>query len=474
MDISVSYLSFSYYDNNMSVKPIISVSGLRGVIGESLTPVLIQNYTTAYLHFLDNAGFTGPIVTSRDGRESGATILKQIKSIVASYGRSSIDGGIMATPTVGIQIREQQAAGGLQITASHNPSPYNGLKLYSPTGRILNQSQGDRVLKIFHADLAPDATQNNKSIEIDSTTLLDPHAIHIEKLLATVDVVAIRKQQFKVLLDSNHGAGSTLGLRLLAELGCQTIAIGDLPNGQFSHAPEPTVANLVDIASQVQTTGCDLGFCQDPDADRLALIDEQGTYIGEEYTLALCLEQCLTRNSGDIVINCATSSINHQIAAAHSCQCHESAVGEANVVDKMIATNAIFGGEGNGGPIDPQLGFIRDSFVGMVRVLDLLASRQQTLSDATASLPKCHIHKTSVHVGNNPMQAILAALPKQFPTAEPDFTDGLKLRWPAGQWLLIRPSNTEPIIRAIAEASTLAAAQELCRQATDAIESDNG
>jgi phosphomannomutase len=474
MDISVSYLSFSYYDNNMSVKPIISVSGLRGVIGESLTPALIQNYTTAYLHFLDNAGFTGPIVTSRDGRESGATILKQIKSIVASYGRSSIDGGIMATPTVGIQIREQQAAGGLQITASHNPSPYNGLKLYSPTGRILNQSQGDQVLKIFHADLAPDATQNNKSIEIDSTTLLDPHAIHIEKLLATVDVVAIRKQQFKVLLDSNHGAGSTLGLRLLAELGCQTIAIGDLPNGQFSHAPEPTVANLVDIASQVQTTGCDLGFCQDPDADRLALIDEQGTYIGEEYTLALCLEQCLTRNSGDIVINCATSSINHQIAAAHSCQCHESAVGEANVVDKMIATNAIFGGEGNGGPIDPQLGFIRDSFVGMVRVLDLLASRQQTLSAATASLPKCYIHKTSVHVGNHPIQAILAALPNRFPTAEPDFTDGLKLRWPEGQWLLIRPSNTEPIIRAIAEASTLVAAQELCRQATAAIESDNG
>jgi phosphomannomutase len=474
MDISVSYLSFSYYDNNMSVKPIISVSGLRGVIGESLTPVLIQNYTTAYLHFLDNAGFTGPIVTSRDGRESGTTILKQIKSVVASGGRSSIDGGIMATPTVGIQIREQQAAGGLQITASHNPSPYNGLKLYSPTGRILNQSQGDQVLKIFHADLAPDATQNNKSIEIDSTTLLDPHAIHIEKLLATVDVVAIRKQQFKVLLDSNHGAGSTLGLRLLAELGCQTIAIGDLPNGQFSHAPEPTVANLVDIASQVQTTGCDLGFCQDPDADRLALIDEQGTYIGEEYTLALCLEQCLTRNSGDIVINCATSSINHQIAAAHSCQCHESAVGEANVVDKMIATNAIFGGEGNGGPIDPQLGFIRDSFVGMVRVLDLLASRQQTLSAATASLPKCYIHKTSVHVGNHPIQAILAALPNRFPTAEPDFTDGLKLRWPEGQWLLIRPSNTEPIIRAIAEASTLVAAQELCRQATAAIESDNG
>ena len=473
MDISVSYLSYSYYDSNMSVKPIISVSGLRGVVGESLTPALIQNYTAAYLRFLDNAGFTGPIVTSRDGRESGATILKQIKSVVASGGRSSIDGGIMATPTVGIQIREQQAAGGLQITASHNPSSYNGLKLYSPAGRILNQSQGDQVLNIFHAGLT-DTTQNNESLESGSTTLLDPHALHIEKLLATVDAAAIRKQNFKVLLDSNHGAGSTLGLRLLAELGCQTIAIGDLPNGQFAHAPEPTVANLVDIASQVQTTGCDLGFCQDPDADRLALIDEQGTYIGEEYTLALCLEQCLARHPGDIVINCATSSINHQIAAAHDCHCHESAVGEANVVDKMIATNAIFGGEGNGGPIDPQLGFIRDSFVGMVRVLDLLASRQQTLSAATASLPKCHIHKTSVHVGNHPIQAILAALPNRFPTAEPDFTDGLKLRWPEGQWLLIRPSNTEPIIRAIAEASTLVAAQELCRQATDAIESDNG
>jgi len=458
----------------MSEKPIISVSGLRGIVGESLTPELIQNYTAAYLRFLDNEGFVGPIVTSRDGRESGSTILKQVKSVVASCGRSSIDGGIMATPTVGMQIREQQAAGGLQITASHNPAPYNGLKLYSPAGRILNQTQGDQVLKLFHSGLAPDAPQNNESFEVDSATLSNPHAIHIEKLLATVDATAIRKQNFRVLLDSNHGAGSTLGLQLLAELGCQTIAIGELPNGQFSHAPEPTADNLADIASQVQTTGCDLGFCQDPDADRLALIDEQGVYIGEEYTIALCLEQCLASNPGDIVINCATSSINHQIAAVHNCHCHESAVGEANVVEKMIATDAVFGGEGNGGPIDPQLGFIRDSFVGMVRVLDLLASRQQTLSAATASLPKCHIHKTSIQVGSHPMQAILAALPERFPTAEPDFTDGLKLRWPEGPWLLIRPSNTEPIIRVIAEASTLTAAQELCQQATDAIESDNG
>ena len=144
----------------MSEEPIISVSGLRGIVGESLTPDLIHNYTAAYLHFLDNAGFTGPIVTSRDGRQSGANILRQIKSIVASFGRSSIDGGIMATPTVGIQIREQQAAGGLQITASHNPAPYNGLKLYSPAGRILNQSQGDQVLKFFQAGLSPDVVQN--------------------------------------------------------------------------------------------------------------------------------------------------------------------------------------------------------------------------------------------------------------------------------------------------------------------------
>jgi len=454
----------------MSAKPIISVSGLRGIVGESLTGELIQTYTAAYLRFLDDARFSGPIVLSRDGRESGAAILEQIKSIVASGGRSSIDGGIMATPTVGIQIRDKQAAGGLQITASHNPAPYNGLKLYSPAGRILNQSQGDQVLKNFHSGLA----QNTAATADDSTTLPDPHAIHIEKLLATVDAAAIRQQDFKVLLDSNHGAGSTLGLRLLAELGCQTIAIGDLPNGQFAHAPEPTSINLADIAAEVQTAGCDLGFCQDPDADRLALIDEQGTYIGEEYTLALCLEQCLANQTGDIVINCATSSINHQIAAVHNCHCHESAVGEANVVDKMIATNAIFGGEGNGGPIDPQLGYIRDSFVGMVRVLDLLASRQQTLSAATAALPKCNIHKTSVHVGNHNMQAILTSLPDQFSTAEPDFTDGLKLRWPAGQWLLIRPSNTEPIIRVMAEASTLTAAQELCQQATAAIESNNG
>ena len=239
----------------MSEEPIISVSGLRGVVGKSLTPELIHNYTAAYLHFLDTAGISGPIVTSRDGRESGTDILKQIKSIVTSFGRSSIDGGIMATPTVGIQIREQQAAGGLQITASHNPAPYNGLKLYSPAGRILNQSQGDHVLKSFQAGLAPDIAQNQESCEIESIALSDPHAIHIEKLLATVDVAAIRKQNFRVLLDSNHGAGSVLGLQLLAALGCQTIAIGELPNGQFTHKPEPTSDNLVDIASQVQTSG---------------------------------------------------------------------------------------------------------------------------------------------------------------------------------------------------------------------------
>jgi len=452
----------------MTPKPIMSVSGLRGIVGTSLTPQLIQRFTAAYLRFLDDADIPGPLIVGRDGRDSGSDIAEQIQTIITSHGRDVFYGGILATPSLGIQIRQQQAAGGIQITASHNPLPYNGMKLYSPQGQILNQAQADQVLQNYQNRLDPKSSATESGSQ--ATQLSKPHDPHLKALLETIDVTAIQQSAFHVLLDSNHGAGSPLGIRLLQHLNCQLTLLGETPDGQFSHPPEPTAQNLQSVAQHVLTESCDIGFCQDPDADRLALIDEQGRYIGEEYTLALCIEQRLTESPGNVVINCASSGMNHQIAEAHQCSCYESAVGEANVVEKMIATGAVFGGEGNGGPIDPLVGLIRDSFVGIVRVLDLMARRDQSLSEIVRTLPTCSIHKATREVGDFDLAAGLQSLPEQFPDAEPDWTDGLKLRWKDGRWLILRPSNTEPLVRAIAEAPTLPQAVQMCEQALNALD----
>ena len=255
----------------------MSVSGLRGIVGTSLTPQLIQRFTAAYLRFLDDADIPGPLIVGRDGRDSGSDIAEQIQTIITSHGRDVFYGGILATPSLGIQIRQQQAAGGIQITASHNPLPYNGMKLYSPQGQILNQAQADQVLQNYQNRLDPTSSATESGSQ--ATQLSKPHDPHLKALLETIDVTAIQQSAFHVLLDSNHGAGSPLGIRLLQHLNCQLTLLGETPDGQFSHPPEPTAQNLQSVAQHVLTESCDIGFCQDPDADRLALIDEQGAEI---------------------------------------------------------------------------------------------------------------------------------------------------------------------------------------------------
>ena len=224
----------------------------------------------------------------------------------------------------------------------------------------------------------------------------DPHQAHLELVLATIDAAAVRRQGFRVLLDSNRGAGGMLGRRLLESLGCQLTVLGECPDGQFEHPPEPLAENLEPVARQVAAGGYDIGFCQDPDADRLAVIDEQGRFIGEELTLALCLLQALPAHAASgacVVTNCATSSVSRQVAESLGCRLVQSAVGEANVADAMLANQAVFGGEGNGGPIDPQVGYVRDSFVGMARILSLLADSGRTISSHVAALPPLAMFK---------------------------------------------------------------------------------
>lgn len=437
--------------------PIISVSGLRGIVGQGLTPLVAARYAAAFV-----AGLSpGPILVARDGRATGGMVADIVRGALRAMGRDVLDAGIAATPTVGVLVREHRAAGGIQISASHNPPQYNGLKLFSPEGRVINAAAGEEVLQRFHKD---QPTWSDHASIGDSSPVDDTLTRHCELVLATVDPDRIRKRGFRVLLDSNRGAGSLLGRRLLSELGCEVTILGDQPDGCFEHPAEPTQENLAGVLAQVTATGADIGFCQDPDADRLAVIDESGRYTGEEYTVALCLDHVLRQNQGPVVTNCSTSRMSEDLAGKYGAPFSRSAVGEANVTDHMIQAQAVFGGEGNGGPIDPRVGYVRDSFVGMALILDAMASRELPVSQLAEELPRYEICKTKIDLGDADTAEVLNRLEAAMPDAQSNRLDGLRFDWP-GRWLLVRASNTEPIIRAVAEAETMEAAQELCESA---------
>jgi phosphomannomutase len=437
--------------------PIISVSGLRGIVGESLTPLVAARYTAAFAAELP----AGPIVITRDGRATGAMIAAAVSSALQAMGRKAIDAGIAATPTTGVLVREFQAAGGIQISASHNPAEYNGLKLFSSAGRVIPAAEGAKVLNRYQDSSIAWVQHAEVGTVLAASDSVEPHW---RLLRRTVDVHLIARRQFSVLLDANHGAGSILARRMLDELGCRVKILGGDPNGRFEHTPEPTEENLAGVLAAVRENGAAVGFCQDPDADRLAVIDENGRYLGEEYTLAMCVDHVLRRRKGPIVTNCSTSRMSEDLAAKYGVPFHRSAVGEANVVDKMLGTGAVLGGEGNGGVIDPRVGLVRDSFVGMALLLEAMASRDRPISALADELPRYSIVKTKITLPADKVAAGMKSLQKHFTGAACDCMDGVRFDWP-GKWLLVRASNTEPIVRAIAEAPTMEEAKRLCVEA---------
>ncbi len=440
---------------------IITVSGLRGIVGETLTPDVAGRYARAFSAELP----AGPIVLSQDSRPSGRILRDAIRAHLNASGRETIDIGIAATPTVGVFLRTVRAAGAIQVSASHNPPPYNGMKLFGGDGAVLDAARGEQVKQRYDSDHAAWVPFDQLG---GSRSVADPHECHLEKVLAQVDAAKIAARRFRVLLDSNHGAGSLLGRRLLEALGCDVTILGESPDGLFAHTPEPTAENLSSVGTHVRETGAVIGFCQDPDADRLALIDAAGNYLGEEMTLALCLQHVLKTRQGPIVINCATSRMAVDIARQHGQQCHLAAVGEANVVGVMRNEAAVFGGEGNGGPIDPEVGYVRDSFVGMALVLAAMAEQNQSIAELAAQIPQYAIVKQMTPWSGGSLEDSFTKLEHYFSAARPNRMDGLRLDWP-DRWLLVRPSNTEPIIRLIAEAKTQVAAEELCAEAASVL-----
>jgi phosphomannomutase len=436
---------------------IVSVSGIRGVIGRSLTPADALAFASALGAHVKG----GAVVVSRDGRPSGVMLRHAILAGLTAAGCEVHDLDMAPTPTVGLAVRTLKAAGGVQITASHNPAEWNGFKLFGPDGRVLSAAEGRKVQTLFETGVAALVPWNKIGGVHDYHKAEDDHC---ERVLQLVDAPAIRAAKLSAFLDANGGAGGPLGFALLTSLGVETIRQGCGADGVFLHEPEPTETNLREVGPLVRQHGAHIGFALDPDSDRLALIDEDGRYIGEELTLALAARFRLSQERGPVVVNMSTSRVVEDVASRYGCAFHRSAVGEANVADKMLEVGAVFGGEGNGGVIDPRVGLVRDPFIGMGLILNLMAETGKKLSELVAGLPTYHIVKDKYTVERERLPDLFAALTKRWPEARADRTDGLRLDW-ADRWLHVRPSNTEPIVRVIAEAPRAKEAKELCRAA---------
>ena len=352
---------------------IASISGLRGVVGDGIDPVVAAEFAAAYASECE----PGPIVVGHDGRVSAPVFMAAVEAAVTATGHDVLLAGPTATPTIGVLVRDHEAAGGIQISASHNPPTYNGLKFFQRAGMVLSQTQGAALLDRWQRRDFRWASWESLG---RARRLDDPDRSHLERVLAIVDVAAIRRSGFKVVLDACHGAGGRLGTALLQALGCRPIVLGGQPDGRYDHPPEPTEANLKEFSAVVPAVGAAVGFAQDPDADRLAIVDETGRYIGEELTLALAASRRLEQAKGPVVLNLSTSRVTEELARASGCPVFRTPVGEINVVERMIAENALLGGEGNGGVIDPRVGYVRDSFVAMAMVLDLMAATGEPLS----------------------------------------------------------------------------------------------
>jgi phosphomannomutase len=408
----------------------------------------------------------GPIVVGHDGRVSAPIFSAAVEAAVRATGHDVLMAGATATPTIGVLVRDHGAAGGIQISASHNPPTYNGLKFFQKAGMVLSKAQGAALLDRWNRRDFRWASWESLG---RARTFDDPDQTHLARVLSIVDVAAIRRKGFTVVLDACHGAGGRLGSALLQALGCRAIVLGSQPDGRYDHPPEPTEANLREFSAVVPAVGAAVGFAQDPDADRLAVVDETGRYIGEELTLALAAARRLQQAKGPVVLNLSTSRVTEDLAKRSGCPVLRTPVGEINVVEKMIAERALLGGEGNGGVIDPRVGYVRDSFVAIAMVLDLMAATGETLSGLVCQLPRHIMIKDQYPLArshgdgatdSSHVAGLWDRIAAACPEASADRRDGLRLDW-EDRWVHMRASNTEPIVRVIAEAAEATVAREL-------------
>src|SRR5215218_275637 len=431
----------------------ISISGVRGVVGQSLTPKLLTRFAQA---FGTHTG-SGTIVIGRDPRTSGEMVKHAVVSGLLSTGSRVVDIGVCPVPTVQLQVRHRRAQGGIAITASHNPAEWNALKFIGSSGLFLNAGQARELLDIYHqGEYTKVGGAELRTVEeVEGATDL-----HIKAILEALGPLPQSQKKLRVVLDSCNGAGSLVGPKLLEALGAEVIPINVTPDGSFPRPAEPIPENLGDLCAAVKEHKADIGFAQDMDADRLAIVSEQGEAIGEDYTLVLAALYVLKRESGAVVANLSTTSALDDVAKQFGCPIFRTKIGEVNVTDGMRQHNAVIGGEGNGGVIYPRINFARDSLVGMALVLHLLAESGRSVSQLLDTFPRYSIVKEKMECSSQRIPTVLRMLRQEYADFPVDIRDGVKVIMPEG-WFLVRGSNTEPIIRIVAEARSQKTASEI-------------
>ena len=432
---------------------MISVAGVRGVVGTSLTPAIALRFAAAFGAFAGR----GRVVVGRDSRLSGPVIQQAVEAGLRGAGCDVVRIGIVPTPTVQLMAKLLRARGGIAVTASHNPPQWNALKFISGQGLFLTAAQGKQVIAGYHDQTAVSADYQHLGTACDYPDAIADHVSRILKL-SFIDVASIRRRKFKVVIDTCHGAGGPIFALLLQKLGCAVISLHGEPNGKFSRPIEPLAKNLGELERAVKRHRADIGFATDADVDRLSIVSEQGIALGEEYSLALAAHFMFSRKKGVAVTNLSTSRMIDDIAARHGCRVVRTPVGEANVVAGMRRYRAGIGGEGNGGIIIPELNHARDASAGIALILQMLAQARRPVSAICATIPRYQMIKQTISV-ERPAR-LLTAIKRSFPGAVIDQRDGIKLLFP-DSWLHVRASGTEPIVRVIAEAASPLAARQL-------------
>ncbi|MBD5176722.1 MAG: phosphoglucosamine mutase [Bacteroidales bacterium] len=446
---------------------IKSISGIRGTIGgrsgEGLGGVDIVKFTAAYAEFIKrhSNGKARKIVVGRDARISGEMVNRLVSGTLMAMGLDVINIGLATTPTTEVAVTGEGADGGIIITASHNPTQWNALKLLNERGEFLNDAEGKQVIEIAEKEDFTFAEVYDLGNEYKNETWGERH-IEMVLNLPLVDVEAIRKANLTVAVDAVNSVGGIIIPRLLKVLGVKNvIELNCEANGRFAHTPEPIPENLTQIADVMRTSDADCGVVVDPDVDRLALVMENGEMFVEEYTLVAVADYVLAHTPGSTVSNLSSSRALRDVTRSHGCEYNAAAVGEVNVVSKMKETGAIIGGEGNGGVIYPELHYGRDALVGVALFLTLLAKSGKKMTELKAGYPQYAIAKNKITLTPDvDVDAILEAAKKHFAKEEVNDIDGVKVDF-ADCWVHLRKSNTEPIIRIYSEASTMEKAEAL-------------
>lgn len=439
------------------------VSGVRGVIGGGLTPTIACRYAAAYGMMIGG----GEVVVGLDGRPSGSMIYNAVTAGLQSVGCHVLNIGVAPTPTIQVVIMNRRSRGGVAITASHNPQEWNALKFFATSSLFLDEKEGSELRGILQEDDFSFVSWDRLGVESEYEHAIEDHIKAILKI-PYLNLAAVRRQDFTIAIDCVNGAGSLIFPEMLNELGCTVVKINCEPSGIFPRGAEPLPENLTELSSLVVESDADLGIAVDPDSDRLAILDEKGQPLGEEYSLVIAADFILRHKKGPIVANVSTTRALDDIAARYGVELHRTKVGEVHVAKKMASLGAVIGGEGNGGVILPEVHLGRDAPVGAALALQYLTELGEPMSEAASNLPRYSIAKDKVELKGLDGKQVVNRIKDCIQGADIDLTDGVKFIYPRS-WVQVRPSNTEPIIRIFAEAPQKETAEQMCREMKERI-----